>query len=876
MTTLEQSLKPFLSDPQATLRELDKIDAQSLIEFLKLAWPVLEPGQPYIHGWHMDAMAEHLEAVKAGQINRLLINIPPGTSKSTITSVMFPAWLWGPAGQPSARIIGASHEQGLAIRDNRKTRILVESEWYQERWPVQITSDQNEKSFFETEKRGFRQATAVASMTGRRGDCLTGDTLVMTENGELPIKNIVNDAKSCNVLSYDRNTERLVYRPIQAVARRAPKEIYRVHTSCGVMVECSGDHKFYTARGYVEARLLSSNDLLLRAVRHGIQKDGVSTAQSGAPWRGGDFLQSEVLDNSHEHKAREGRPVLQHLRHENFPSEREAAVLGSVPQGGVDQARGASKGGLRACRMSGMRDGNNAEVSQLHAEVLFERVQGERPFSQHEGGRESGLAGRRRSWPLPSAGSFANQQDALENIRSGSARMRGVRQPGGLDDAPHRSRHEQQSPGQFGDDVQEVSREMACCGEAKAATVSVAMVERLCKKEALYDIQVADTRCFFANGILVHNCVIWDDPHSPEKAYSEKNRETTIRIFKETLPTRLVNPDRSAIIVVMQRLHEKDVSGHILSEDLGYDHLMLPMEFEPDRKCYTSIGWEDPRTKEGELLFPERFPRDVVERDKRVMGKFAIAGQYQQRPAPRSGGIIERSWWGQWDHRLHLPPFEHIVMSLDTAFTESTGADYSAGSVWGLYRRNKTYGILLLDCWQERLSLPDLIDKVKEEMQCRYGGTEQAPLLKPMWGPDRALDTGRAVDTLIIEDKGSGISLRQMLSREGIHAYAYNPGRADKLSRLHAVSHLFAAGMIYAPESNDPARRGKFMGWAEELIEQVCTYSGKGSLANDDLLDSTTQALRYLADLQRLSTTEEMDDPDEGRDYTKKRGNPYG
>lgn len=867
----------WLSDPGALLCALDRLDSEKLIDFLKLAWPVLEPGQPYVHGWHMDAMADHLEAVHTGQIKRLLINVPPGTSKSTITGVMFPAWIWGPGGRPTCRFIGASHEQGLAIRDNRKTRLLVESEWYQERWPVKIVSDQNEKSYFETDQRGFRQATAVASMTGRRGDCLTGDTLVWTDRGEAPIKKLVTDAKPVNVLSYDSDTGKLVYRPVEAVARRPPKEVYRVHASCGSVVDCSGDHKFYTARGYVEARFLSPDDVLLRAVRHGVQEDCVSIAQGRAAGRSGRVLQSAMLNDSFQHAPRQDRPVLQHLRHEDPQGERETAVLGSVPQGSTDQTRRTAPGELEACRLSDMRSGGDAENLKLHTQVLLERVQGSQPFDQHEGKRESGVARRSGSWPLRASSAFPDQQDAPADFQAGPSRLCRLQQPGWADDAPHRSEDDEQPACKPRDALPVMSRNMARGGEAETATVFVAMVERLCRKEALYDIQVAGTRCFFANGILVHNCIVWDDPHSPEKAYSDAHRETAIRVFTETLPTRLNNPDRSAIIVVMQRLHEEDVSGYILANDLGYEHLCLPMRFEPERKCVTGIGWSDPRTEPGELLFPERFPPEVVDRDEKVMGKFAFAGQMQQRPAPREGGIIERSWWGLWDHRMMLPYFEHIVTSLDTAYTESTKNDYTACSTWGLYRRpNKGFGIILLDCWQERLTLPDLIDKVKDEMQVRYGGGEEAPLLKPMWGPDRLMDQGRPPDVLLIEDKGSGISLRQMLKREGIVSYAYNPGRADKLARLYAVSHLFAEGYVWAPESADDKRKGKPMTWAQELIDQVCSFAGRGSLAHDDYVDSTSQAIRYLSDYARMSATNPEDnEDDETADYTKKPGNPY-
>lgn len=139
--------------------------------------------------------------------------------------------------------------------------------------------------------------------------------------------------------------------------------------------------------------------------------------------------------------------------------------------------------------------------------------------------------------------------------------------------------------------------------------------------------------------------VIIDDPHSVEGAASEAQRESVVEWFLEAVPTRLNNPDSSAIVVVMQRLHERDVSGVILAKQLGYEHLCLPMEFEPERKCRTSIGFEDPRSEDGDLLFPERFPREVVERDKKVMGAYAIAGQFQQRPAPREGGLFKRAWF---------------------------------------------------------------------------------------------------------------------------------------------------------------------------------------------------------------------------------------
>lgn len=293
--------------------ELDRrACARSVVEMIKRGWHVLEPGQPYRHGWHIDAIGDHLEAVSSGEILRLLVNVPPGTMKSMACGVFFPAWEWGPRNMPHLRFMGTSYKDSLAIRDNVKTRRLVTSKWYRDRWGDQFSmiGDQNTKTKFENDKTGFREAMAFNSMTGSRGDR-----------------------------------------------------------------------------------------------------------------------------------------------------------------------------------------------------------------------------------------------------------------------------------------------------------------------------------------------VLLDDPLSVAQAKSPVERQTANDTFHEALPTRLNNPDSSAIIVIMQRLHEDDPSGVILANDHGYEHLMLPMEFEPERKCYTSIGFEDPRKVDGELLFPERFPPHVVERDKKIMGSYASAGQFQQRPAPREGGMFKRSWF---------------------------------------------------------------------------------------------------------------------------------------------------------------------------------------------------------------------------------------
>ena len=149
-------------------------------------------------------------------------------------------------------------------------------------------------------------------------------------------------------------------------------------------------------------------------------------------------------------------------------------------------------------------------------------------------------------------------------------------------------------------------------------------------------------------------------------------------------------------------------------------------------------------------------------------------------------------------------------------------------------------------------------------------------MIRPLLGPSRMASSGRKPDILLIEDKGSGISLRQMLDREGITSYPYNPGRADKLSRLHMVSHIFARGQVWLPESEKNPGRPK--NWVEPMIAQLCSFRGSGSLKHDDYVDVWTQALRLCADKGLLEGTMPAKKGSEGYKEPERRKpkvNPY-
>ena len=253
-------------------------------------------------------------------------------------------------------------------------------------------------------------------------------------------------------------------------------------------------------------------------------------------------------------------------------------------------------------------------------------------------------------------------------------------------------------------------------------------------------------------------------------------------------------------------------------------------------------------TYDNSANLPKSFFKQLEQYEGTRIGRQELHGEMID---PEESGVIKRSWFRLWPAKTPLPRFDWIIMSLDTAFTEKTvdkkgDPDPTACSVWGVFNHEKRTNVMLLDCWEDHLGMPDLIRKVKREMNVAYGDDADQAMIKPMFGSAKPLTSGRKPDILLIEDKGSGISLRQMLAESGLEAYAYNPGRADKLSRLHIVSPVFAQKRVWLPESEK--HEGRPRTWVEPLVAQLCAFTGEGSIKHDDHVDTCTQAMRLCLD----------------------------
>jgi predicted phage terminase large subunit-like protein len=347
--------------------------------------------------------------------------------------------------------------------------------------------------------------------------------------------------------------------------------------------------------------------------------------------------------------------------------------------------------------------------------------------------------------------------------------------------------------------------------------------------------------------------IVVDDAHNLKEIHSDVIRPSVIDWWDQVMYTRVNDPKVGSRVVIGQRGHEEDLTGHLVSQG-GWEILSLPMEFELDRKR-TSIGWADPRKTKGELLWPERFSKKEVDDLKVSLGEYGTASQLQQRPSPVEGGLFKRAYFRLWPADVKIPKIEFVIQSYDTAFTDKTSGDETACTVWGVFKHLKLkYNcVVLLDAWNEHLTYPELRKKVKLDLKAVYGEQE----------------TAQKVDLVLVEEKGSGITLLQDLRLLGVPAYGYDPHKADKVSRANAVIALAEAGRVYLMES--AKRRGEPVSWCSEFMHQLLTFP---NAARDDYVDTLTQALILMRNRQMLEAKVGKDEEEEPQEQQPYR-NPY-
>jgi hypothetical protein len=356
--------------------------------------------------------------------------------------------------------------------------------------------------------------------------------------------------------------------------------------------------------------------------------------------------------------------------------------------------------------------------------------------------------------------------------------------------------------------------------------------------------------------------LLLDDPHSAQDAQSDVVRQTALEWFDVVWSTRLNDPKRDAMVTIMQRLHEKDISGHILEDLGGWEHIRIPAEWDGVSRR-TVLGYYDPRRTKGELICPERFgPREITEL-KQILGSYGTAGQLQQDPTPAEGGILKTKHFQLWPSNRPLPQFEFVLQSYDTAFGEKDNNDPTGCEVWGVFTYEGRHQGMLLDAWDERLSYPELRTKVIRDWRVEYGGTvgpQKGPATKPV-RPSR----------ILVEAKASGQSLLQDLRLAKVPAVGYNPGNADKVSRAHQAAPTLELGILWIPESSK--NPGQPISWAVPFMRQLEKFP---MAEHDEYVDCFTQMVIYLKNdgWFELPQAKDVDEPLQ-RAPQRDRSNPY-
>ena len=320
---------------------------------------------------------------------------------------------------------------------------------------------------------------------------------------------------------------------------------------------------------------------------------------------------------------------------------------------------------------------------------------------------------------------------------------------------------------------------------------------------------------------------IIDDPHSEQEA-KQGRADVFLPAWEwfQSGPIQRLMPG-GAIIVVMTRWSKLDLTGQIVNH----------MTQNEDADQWEVV--EFPAIlPSGKALWPEFWPVEELEAKKISLDPRYWQAQYMQNPTAEEGALIKREWWQIWDGE-RPPSCEFIIMSLDAAQEANNRADYNALTIWGVFFNEETnnHNIILLEAIKRRLEFPELKKLVFEQY------TE--------WEPD----------SFIVEKKSNGAALYQELRRMGVPVAEFTPGKGqDKISRVNAVSDLFSSGIVWAPDKR----------WAKEVIEECNDFP---SGANDDLVDSTTQALLRFRQggFIRLPS----DEPDEVQYFKSSKNRQY-
>ncbi len=306
--------------------------------------------------------------------------------------------------------------------------------------------------------------------------------------------------------------------------------------------------------------------------------------------------------------------------------------------------------------------------------------------------------------------------------------------------------------------------------------------------------------------------IIIDDPIKPSDA-NGKRLESCNRWFSENIYQRLNNKNTGSIIVVMQRVHENDLTGFLLEQQTAWEYLCLPAIALTD-ESYPLEGGGIYQRKQGQALHPEREAIEQLNLVKADLGSYVFAGQYQQQPAPAGESIVKHAWFSTYqEHELPAPhDFNLIIQSWDTAMTTHDASDYSVGMTIGMIKQGDIKRYYVLDIVRKKMEYPELLNCIRGWLQS---------------------NKNHKYKKVIVEDAGSGKAIIQSLRHEGKSLYAYKP-TADKHTRLISITDILESGFVYLPKKAP---------WLDDFLLEITRFP---NAKHDDQVDALSQGLNWL------------------------------
>lgn len=763
----------------------------SLEHFTKWTYPEYEVNE------HHRIIFEQIERfIYQKSCDRLMIFAPPRHGKSEIVSRRLPAFLLGI--NPNLKIIACSYSSDLSSMMNRDVQRIIDSDAYKRIFPNTKLSSSNVRTtqhylrnsdiFEVVNHTGLYKSCGVGGgITGSGADCFIADTkIVCYANNKL-----IQDIRPGElVLSYNHDNNQYEFKKVITTQWKWANECIKIKTKNGNKFTCTADHRIFTQNGYCQAIQCSIGDGLIAFNRsfkmqllQGIlYKAEMRSYKSNKEKQFRSLLFKGVLTKSSCYQKQKPKKMRNLWRN----SRQSASEILHKMQGHYKFQK------VKTNKMSYLR--KRIPTKNAFNKNLFCNVRRFITLKTHEKNRKSSVC----SWR-----GISNiiHKITANNNRTRRVSLYNMQRQGKLTSTPYRRYQSQQFSGEFNNIMQPMPYETP-----QIQSDSISSIERVSiGKIKVYDIQVEDNHNFFAEGILVHNCLIIDDPiKNQEEADSVTYRDKLWDWYTSTAYTRLEKNGK--VILMMTRWHEDDLAGRLLSLEKSapeadkWQILNLPAIAE-------SVRNDNDNRSVGEPLWPNKYSLEKLNTIRASVGVRVWNSLFQQRPSAIEGSLFKRSNWRYYDQ---LPEgIEKVIQSWDLAFKKRDDSDFVACSIIA----KKGANFYLIEQINERLSFTESINAVKNMSQ-KY--------------PSARLK--------LVEAKANGDALVDMLKSE-IQGLVLVEPKGGKIARAEAITPLHEAGNLYLPNP-------KKSNWVFEFIEQFANFP---NTKNDDMVDSFSQGITSLA-----------------------------